>query len=90
MVEQISVVVEVRGCDDVCEGRSVWSVILSVSGVSIADCVPPLHTVQLLPLLHLGVVGADSDFPVYQDGSSSLHRVEATLFWIGEFVPDTL
>ena len=62
MVEQISVsvVVEVRGCDGCCVGRSTWSLILSLSGVIIADCVPPLHTVQLLPLLHLGKVNHES------------------------------
>ena len=64
----------------------VWSVRLRLSGVITADRVPPflLQLVGDLPLLHLGVVGVENDFPVYQAGRSSLHREDVTLLWIGE------
>ena len=46
----------------------VWPVRLRLSGVAMADCVSPslLQLVGLLPLLHLGVLGAERDLPVYQ------------------------
>ena len=51
-----------------------------------ADCVSPslLQLVGLLPLLHLGVLGVERDLPVYQGGSSSLHREEDTRLSEGE------
>ena len=52
-----------------------------------ADCVSPslLQLVGLLPLLHLGVLGVERDLPVYQGGSSSLHREEDTRLWEGDW-----